>query len=1159
MSRATMDFKIDSLRLGVLLTILTALVPSAMAEKPIAHSWPQQSPASHTALGISSALNAEPARTLSETAVWMVEPDQQYAWLGWQVATAGDVNGDGFSDVLVSGRFHDEGFTDHGEVWLFHGSAAGLSSTPDWIATSVAGDRFGCSIGTAGDVNADGYDDVVIGAYNYTNGEYHEGAAYLYLGSASGLEPTPAWSDESNQVSSVYGVSVGTAGDIDGDGYDDVLVGASIYDNGQTNEGRVYLYSGGPSGLSVAPTWIGEPDVDNAGFGYSVSTAGDVNADGYPDVIIGARYVSNPEHFEGRVYLYLGSAAGLATTPAWTYESNEAEASLGQTVGPAGDVNGDGYADVIVAAPSHSEGALYAGKAYVFLGNTTGLSSTPVFTTTGSSDYEVLGISVGTAGDLNGDGYADIFIGAPLESGEGHVDVYTGNPTGVGPDPTWILDVDSPGSGFGVKASTAGDVDGNGFSDLIVGAYRWTSPETEEGAAFLFSGGGDPPALTAAWTGEGDQASQGYGKPAPAGDVNGDGYSDFLIASAFYDHDEALAGKVELYLGSPAGSEAVPGWITYGDQFAAFYGTDCEGAGDVNGDGYSDVIVGAQGYDNGETTEGKVYLYHGSSTGPTTTPDWTAEGNLESAYFGTSVASAGDVNGDGFGDVIIGAQNYDNGQAGEGAAFVYRGSASGLGGEPHWFAESDQIDASLGFSVSSAGDVNGDGFSDVIVGIHNWDEGVTADIGAAWVYHGSPTGLSTTPDWQAIGTYPGGRFGSPVASAGDINGDGYGDVAVGARFWGTGVVGSVSIFYGSASGLDPNPGDFFFGSVAGELLHQTSSAGDVNGDGFGDVLFGGEGASFGAPDQGVAIVLLGSSGGLEFPPTWSLAGPQNSRLGAALSTAGDVNGDGFDEILVGAPGFDGGLGDEGAVFLYLGNDQTGSNAALALAPRQVGVGGDPIDLLGRSDAEDRVRLMLRGRTPAGRAQVRLEWGIEELGVPYGPITELGPWQNTGVPVVGEGSATTLDELATGLMADTLYRWRVRVACSSPYFPHSPWMSLSPTTPTRAQFRTGSGLENVTDWNPDGEGAGRLRIHPNPMRGSTTIAFELEETTTLDLSVYDVAGRRVKTVTNGEYQPGNHTIDWDTSDDSNIPLAAGLYFVRIEGARKGGSACVIIME
>ena len=116
-------------------------------------------------------------------------------------------------------------------------------------------------------------------------------------------------------------------------------------------------------------------------------------------------------------------------------------------------------------------------------------------------------------------------------------------------------------------------------------------------------------------------------------------------------------------------------------------------AGDVNGDGFSDVIVGALLYDNGETDEGRAYVYHGSAAGLATTAAWTAESNQDDAHFGYSVATAGDVNGDGFSDVIVGAYVYDNGETNEGRAFVYHGSAAGLSPTAAWTAESNQAGA----------------------------------------------------------------------------------------------------------------------------------------------------------------------------------------------------------------------------------------------------------------------------------------------------------------------------------------------------------------------------------------------------------------------------------------------------------------------------------
>ena len=132
-----------------------------------------------------------------------------------------------------------------------------------------------------------------------------------------------------------------------------------------------------------------------------------------------------------------------------------------------------------------------------------------------------------------------------------------------------------------------------------------------------------------------------------------------------------------------------PDWTGEPNQASAYYGVSVSSAGDVNGDGYSDVIVGAWFYDNVETYEGAAFLYYGSATGPSTTPDWIGEPNQASAYYGISVSSAGDVNGDGYSDIIVGAYRYDNGQIDEGGAFVYYGSASGLSLTPNWTGESN--------------------------------------------------------------------------------------------------------------------------------------------------------------------------------------------------------------------------------------------------------------------------------------------------------------------------------------------------------------------------------------------------------------------------------------------------------------------------------------
>ncbi len=195
-------------------------------------------------------------------------------------------------------------------------------------------------------------------------------------------------------------------------------------------------------------------------------------------------------------------------------------------------------------------------------------------------------------------------------------------------------------------------------------------------------------------------------------------------------------------------------------------------AGDVNGDGYSDIIVGAYDFDDGQSDEGRAFVYHGSAAGLATSPAWTAESDQASALFGSTVSTAGDVNGDGYSDVIIGALYYDNGQQGEGRAFVYHGSAGGLATSAAWTAESNQASASFGSTVSTAGDVNGDGYSDVIIGASTYDN-EQGHTGKAFVYHGSPAGLQTSPAWTAQGDQNVNLFGLSVSSAGDVNGDGF--------------------------------------------------------------------------------------------------------------------------------------------------------------------------------------------------------------------------------------------------------------------------------------------------------------------------------------------------------------------------------------------------
>jgi hypothetical protein len=315
---------------------------------------------------------------LATSPAWTAESNLAGASFGYSVAMAGDVNGDGYSDVIVGAPLFDNLQLDEGRAYVYHGSASGLSTSPAWTAESdqpLA--QFGSSVGTAGDVNGDGYTDVIVAAYQYDNGESDEGRVFVYHGSAAGLSPSPAWMSESDQAGANLGSSVATAGDVNGDGYSDVIIGAYRYDNGQSDEGSAYAYLGSAAGLATSPAWTTEGDQASAQFGFSVATAGDLNGDGYADVIVGARWYDNGQADEGRAFVYHGSAAGLSSSPLWTAESDQAFSEFGTSASTAGDVDGDGYADVIIGAPRFDNGQTDEGRAYAYRGSPRGSSRHP--------------------------------------------------------------------------------------------------------------------------------------------------------------------------------------------------------------------------------------------------------------------------------------------------------------------------------------------------------------------------------------------------------------------------------------------------------------------------------------------------------------------------------------------------------------------------------------------------------------------------------------------------------------------------------------------------------------------------------------------------------------------------------------------------------------
>jgi len=405
---------------------------------------------------------------------------------------------------------------------------------PNVSMTGVAiGTHLGFSVSTAGDVNNDGYSDVIVGAPGYSSlCCYEPGRAYIFFGgpSMNNVADVTMIGDTINTDYDQFGVSVSSAGDVNNDGYSDVIVGARGYDG----LGRAYVFFGGTSMNNIADV-IMTGEINNGYFGQSVSGGGDVNDDGYSDVIVGAWGF-------GRAYVFFGGAGmNNVADVTMTGESN----SFGVSVSSAGDVNGDGYSDVIVGNDGY---ATLTGRAYIYFGGAA-MNNTADVTMTGEAQINHFGVSVSSAGDVNGDGFSDVIVGANWYSsyiGKAYI-FFGGASMNNVADVTMTVDSTAL---FGTSVSSAGDVNGDGYSDVIVGGRDWY---TYLGRTFIFFGGASMN-NTADVTMTGESVTGGLptefrSSVSSAGDVNGDGFSDLIVGDSKYSLNGInLSGKASIYI-----------------------------------------------------------------------------------------------------------------------------------------------------------------------------------------------------------------------------------------------------------------------------------------------------------------------------------------------------------------------------------------------------------------------------------------------------------------------------------------------------------------------------------------------------------------------------------------------------------------------------------
>ena len=465
------------------------------------------------------------------------------------------------------------------------------------------------------------------------------------------------------------------------------------------------------------------------------------------------------------------------------------------------------------------------------------LDETDGFLIPGLTNGSATGNSVSAIGDINGDTIGDFAIGAPNENG-GTTYVVFGKTSSFGSTLdlstldgtngfTIIDSVNGGRSGFSL--SGLGDVNGDGIADIFIGAPDSAVSASNAGAAYILFG--KETSFTATvdlGTATGSSVLQIVGVGADdlagfsvsnAGDINNDGASDILIGVPFADLNGADSGAAYVVFGVQIGTGTLPasislsgldgtaGFRLVGEQANDHFGTSVSTAGDINHDGFADLIIGAPGADSfsGLANNGAAYVFLGKATGFTASTDvstfdgkngFKIEGLWAGEAFGSSVATAGDMNGDGVSDIVIGAANPGTGQIGQlvtGNAYVIFGKKktfkptfdlSTLDGDNGFRLTTASLRSNLGTNVSSAGDFNNDGFDDIVVGAPSAED----DAGITYILLGRKTGfaaeldlemLTGTTGFRFVGGTVGGQSGTSV-SGGDINGDGFDDIIIGS-------------------------------------------------------------------------------------------------------------------------------------------------------------------------------------------------------------------------------------------------------------------------------------------------------------------------------------------------------------------------------------------
>ena len=1009
---------------------------------------------------------------------------QNASSFGMNTANIGDFNADGYEDFAITAERENNSA---GTVYIYFGgdnadTRADLvfKGTGDW-------QDVGRAVSSAGDFNGDGFDDFMITTSN--SGTNNPKVELYYGGPNYDIYPDVTFTADYRSVS--FGSRLAKLGDINGDGFDDVAV---------TNSTINIFLGQSEKSTALMPSYIIN------GYGDTFAFCGDINGDGFEDVLVGNGGINE-------AYIFAGGE-NFDVEPDVVFKGSSGS-GFGYSLAGGGDINNDGFSDVVIGASSSSTNGTNSGSAYVLLGNSEIFVSYYLaafgyptnYTFNGSTENERFGNAVAIVKDMNGDGFDEIAVGENfgfLSSGQNKVFIYNGGEL-LNSTPAHILNSNDKGS-LAFRDITSIDYDGDGYNEVVAGDYSFD-------VAFIyknkFSGSISSSDITFPFH---YRITSGF-------DFNGDGLDDFLTGNIFHTY-------FKLFLNVNNSISAT--------ELYSFSGK-ANFIGDVNKDGFDDILFN----DNNN-----FKIFWGNAEGRIEIASIVDFGNTES-YVMTSPSI--DVNGDGFDDIII--EKYIDSDNRE--VIIFYGGRT----------LSTEADFSNPFeeNYSVFMDANGDGFDDLIIKY----------FGAILVHLGTPEGISTEANMLLnIGTTNFNISGSKF----DANGDGFDDLIFENVNDGT-----TQLYLGSITPFSEKLELPFTGSYS--LIK-----GDYNNDGIDDVI---------ASDGDMAGQIY--YGGKNFPST--------SGLGLSIiyepKTSGDINGDGYDDIIaVNSNGLESKIfltsqinssprivsikdvpADQGGKVTlswfksgFDGTKVTSYQIERSIAPIGIGFAWEVIGNVPASHFNyySYTASTLNDQTPEniGNTYFRITALTENndiyyrSNIMYGHSTDnLAPNQVLGLAVnpTPEGIKVSwkqnnesdfkeykiyrsLEEEVNfdilevyGTSTDSTFVDKTPIGKSTYYFVRGTDIHENIGV-SSSVYLSITGV-NESDVLPTEFAL--LQNYPNPFNPSTTISFALPQQANVKLNIYNSLGEEVAELINENISAGNHQVTFDASN-----LTSGVYFYRM---------------